>query len=128
MNESSRQRIDGAAFFGGLFCIALGLLFLLDQFHVANFGHLVDTYWPLIIVMIGIPKLFHARTMWSGLWLIGIGAWLQAVRLNLYDLTYSNSWPLLLILWGAGMVLRTFFEAARRNRDRGPRVEGSHEP
>ena len=108
------QRFDAGAFVGGTICIGLGVLFLLDEFRIAHFGHLVGTYWPLIIVVFGVSKLFHPRTLWSGLWLITIGAWLQAVRLHWYDLTYENSWPLLLIAIGAGMVLRTFFGSMTR--------------
>lgn len=124
MNDR-RQRIDGGALVGGLLLIGLGSLFLLDRLHVADFGDLVGTYWPLIIVVIGVPKLFHPRTVWSGLWLMAIGVWLQAVRLHWYDLTYGNSWPLLLIALGAGMVLRTFFESTARREGDVPR-EGRH--
>lgn len=125
MNDR-QQRIDGGALVGGLFCIGLGILFLLDQFRIAHLGHLIGTYWPMIVVMVGIPKLFRPRAVWGGLWIIAIGLWMQAVTLHLYDLTYSNSWPLLLICWGAGLVLRTFYESIARHRD-GERAEGSHE-
>lgn len=122
MNESTRH-LDAGALVGGLILIGLGVLFFLDRFHVANFGHLIGTYWPLIIVMVGLPKLFYPRTMWSGVWLIALGLWLQAVSLHLYHLTFGNSWPLVLIALGAGIVLRTFFEAAAR-RHRSDDVEG----
>jgi hypothetical protein len=73
--------------------------------------------------MLGVPKLFQPRTMWSGMWLVALGLWLQAVRLHLYHLTFENSWPLLLIVLGGGIVLRTFFDGVTR-RHRSAENEG----
>lgn len=39
--------------FWGWFLIALGALFLLDSFDVLDFGDLVSTFWPVILIVIG---------------------------------------------------------------------------
>ena len=45
-----------------LFLIALGVLFLLDNLAIIqNFsvGHLIKTYWPVILIWMGVEKLFR---------------------------------------------------------------------
>lgn len=116
MNETSSARVDRGKLAGGLILLAVGILFLADRFDLADFGWMVHRYWPMIIVAVGIPKLFDTRTVWGGLWLIAVGAWLQATVLHVNGLTFSNSWPLLLIALGGGMVARSLFEAATGRR------------
>ncbi|HUP46435.1 MAG TPA: DUF5668 domain-containing protein [Thermoanaerobaculia bacterium] len=117
MNSVAGRKIDTGALTGGIIMITLGVLFLLSRFDVADFGHLIRRWWPMIPVMIGIPKLFSRETVWSGMWLITIGIWLQLCRLEVYGLTYSTAWPLLLIALGAGMVLRAVVESMLRPRE-----------
>ena len=45
-----------------LFLIALGVLFLLDNLDIIqNFsvGQLIKTYWPVILIWMGVEKLFR---------------------------------------------------------------------
>ena len=109
MTETQR-RIDPNALVSGLVLIGIGVAFL-----VGDFGRIVHNWWPMFIVLVGVSRLFGRRSLWSGLWLIAIGAWLQAVRLHLFDLSFRNSWPLLLIVIGAGIALRAFFEVVPQN-------------
>ncbi len=44
---------------GGLILIVLGVLFLLDNLEIASFGHIVSTYWPLILILIGVNILMR---------------------------------------------------------------------
>ena len=46
----------------------------------------------------------------SGLWMVFIGTWLFAVFDHRFDLTFRNSWPLLLIGGGLIMVIKPFLE------------------
>jgi hypothetical protein len=109
--EVPRARDDkGGMLMTGAILIFIGTLFLLDRIEIADFGDVMRRYWPLILVFIGLPKLFRRETVWSGLWLITIGVWLQMARLHLFDLTYRNSWPILLIALGAGLIARAFFD------------------
>jgi hypothetical protein len=122
--KRDRQRIDSDAIFWGLLLIAAGSVLLLGRLGFADSSWALHEFWPLIVVIIGISKLFrHRKSVWGGLWLIAIGAWLQAVTLHLYGFTYDSSWPFLLVVLGAGMIMRTIVEAARRRDadDRGER-------
>jgi hypothetical protein len=44
----------------------------------------------------------------SGIWLIGIGAWMAVAQNHLFGLDYHNSWPLFIVLSGIIMVIRGF--------------------
>lgn len=114
MNEEIRRPIDTGALAAGLGLVALGLLFLFDRLQMADVHYLLRHYWPLIIVFIGGVKLLRGR-IWNGLWLVVVGLWLQIATLHLFGMTFSSSWPLLLIALGAGMILRTVAEGAKRD-------------
>jgi hypothetical protein len=130
MNQSSR-RADPGSLFWGIALIAIGALFLLDRFDVANFGFVIRRFWPLFLIAMGASKLLRRGQTWSGLWLIAIGTWLQLTVLHVFDLDFHSSWPLLLIAIGAGMIIRTFFDVrGRRERedaDDGESVEVRHD-
>jgi hypothetical protein len=113
MNDVKR-RIDGDQIFWGLFLVAVGAILLVGRLGIANPSWMIRNYWPVIVIVIGASKLFHRGTIWGGLWLMAIGGWLQMVTLHIYGFTYRSSWPLLLIILGAGIVLRTITESARR--------------
>ena len=42
---------------GGALLIALGLLFLLDSMQVMDFGDIIRTYWPLILIYFGLRHI-----------------------------------------------------------------------
>jgi hypothetical protein len=121
MSGDIRSRIDTGALAGGVIMITVGVLFLLSRMDFADFGQILRRYWPVIIMIVGVTKLFARDTVWTGLWLVTLGIWLQISHLEIFGLTYSSSWPLLLIALGGGMILRSFVEAALRSR------EGHHE-
>ena len=104
---NSDRRIDGDQIFWGLFVMLGGIFLLLGRLGIADFSWTLRKFWPLIVVIIGISKLVHRRSFWGGLWMITIGAWLQAVTLHFHGFTYESSWPLLLVVLGAGIILRT---------------------
>jgi hypothetical protein len=112
MND--RPRSSDGGIIAGVMLIAIGALFLLEQFHVAMFTDVAHDWWPMILVLIGLVRLMRGRRPWSGVWLIALGSWLEAVQLHLYGLTYHNSWPLLLIFVGLSMTLRAFADTFRR--------------
>lgn len=99
------RNIDAPTFVAGLILVFVGAIFL-----VADFQGIIRGWWPMIPVLIGIPMLLRRSTVWPGLWLIALGAWFQLVKLHLFDLTFRNSWPLLLIVFGAGIALRAAFD------------------
>lgn len=48
-------------YLGGIILITLGVLFLLDTLNIADFGDLISTYWPLILIFIGFSILSKSR-------------------------------------------------------------------
>ena len=104
------RRDDAGTLFVGLVLIGLGAIFLL---HAQDAMHV---WWPMVVVLLGVAKL--TRNLWSGLWLIAIGAWLQAIQLHVWNLTYGNSWPLLLIALGAVITVRALVDAVARREER----------
>jgi len=104
------RRDDTGTLFVGLVLIGLGAIFLLHA------EHAVRVWWPMVIVFLGVAKV--TRNVWSGLWLISVGAWLQAIQLRFWNLTYGNSWPLLLIALGAVITFRAIFDTVARREER----------
>ncbi len=47
---------------GGLILIALGVLFLLDNLEIVSFGYVISTYWPVILILIGISILMRSSS------------------------------------------------------------------
>ena len=105
-----RRRVDSRSLLNGLLLIGIGTLFLFDRLHIADFGDLIRMYWPMIIILFGVSHLLRRDGLWTGLWMIAVGAWLQVAHLHLFGLTWSNSWPLLLIVLGGGITLRAMFD------------------
>ena len=46
----------------GLILIAIGLLFLLNNFYEISAWRLIARFWPLILILIGIRKLYRYFT------------------------------------------------------------------
>ena len=91
----------------GLLLIGFGAAVYLDKIGMFEFDNMWH-YWPLILTVMGINRMIGyptARDFCSGLWMAFMGAWLFACFENLYGLTFGNSWPFLIIAWGATMVI-----------------------
>ena len=110
MNDIKR-RVDSGSLLNGLLLMGIGTLFLFDRLRIADFGDLFRMYWPMIILLFGVSHLFRRDGLWTGLWMIALGAWFQVAHLHLFGLTWRNSWPLLLIVMGGGIILRAMTDA-----------------
>ncbi len=51
--------MKGRFFWGGIILILVGAGFLLDQANYIEFGTVISTYWPSIIILAGISGLFE---------------------------------------------------------------------
>lgn len=118
IDERRHQCSKAETLFWGLALIGAGCVFLLDRLDYADMHHLIRSWWPLFLVAMGLSRIVGRRDVWSGVWLVIIGAWLEAVTLHVADLTFRNSWPLLLVASGAMLVLRSIGEAIARRDDR----------
>jgi hypothetical protein len=106
------RKIDRTALGAGFVLITIGVLMLVERYSVLEFGDLMRRFWPMVLILIGIPKLVRRATLWNGLWLIAIGTWLQLIQFRFLGMNYGNSWPLLLIVLGGGMIVRVMVDVA----------------
>jgi predicted membrane protein len=93
----------------GIIVLLLGILFLLENlgiFYVRNLWN----YWPVILIGIGIAKLFDAAGVHDKLWemtLAVAGVIFLANNLGYLPWNLWNFlWPGLLILWGLTLLMR----------------------
>lgn len=97
----------GKRFFLGILLIAVGLGFLLEQFEIISFSEAFSTYWPSILVLIGLSGLLDKKSSKFGnLLLIILGGLIQVDRLDLVDINvYRLFWPIILILAGLQIIV-----------------------
>lgn len=92
----------------GLVLIVVGVVVLLDRFDVLDIQEIWH-YWPLLLVVAGINQTIgypSAKEFTNGLWTVFTGLWLFAVFEGFLGLTFRNSWPLFILMWGVQLVLR----------------------
>ncbi len=101
--------MSGRIFFGGLLVI-LGLGFLLEVLGFLEFGSLLETWWPLIIIAFAVIQLVSQPGSYLGAGIVlAVGLLLQAVQLDLLPGSiWTYFWPLLLIVIGGWLVLNRF--------------------
>ncbi|MFL6656670.1 MAG: LiaF transmembrane domain-containing protein [Massilia sp.] len=96
----------------GLFLIAMGITFMLDQMDLIDVRGLWH-YALLIPVVFGVNKMIGyptAKHFSSGLWNVFVGLWLFAVFEDLFGLTFANSWPLFIIVCGISMMAESYLK------------------
>jgi hypothetical protein len=127
MNDSQPRPINTRLLFCGAALTVIGALFLLDRLGLVDVYFFFRRFWPLFIIMAGASRLFSRRSAWSGVWLIGVGGWLQIATLHLFGMTFNSFWPLLLIGLGGGVILRALLDITRAPRP-GPATAQDPEP
>ena len=88
----------------GFFLMVLGGAFLLDRLGVVEMPE-VRQLWPAVFAVIAVSHIADGR-LGSGLTFLLLSAWFFACEFGWYGLDYQNSWPLVLVAVGAGIVLR----------------------
>jgi predicted membrane protein len=93
--------------FGSLL-ILLGVGALVDQIRPFGFGALVSIWWPLAVILLGgIMLITRAAPLVGSIIVLGLGLLFQISTLGFYSGNiWDLIWPSLLILLGAGMMLR----------------------
>ena len=92
----------------GLILIILGVLFLLSMLDVVDFGHLIGTWWPLILIAVGLRKMTTQGSdrYTGGLIILGLGVFFQLMELDVLGWgLFRYLWPVILILIGLKMLL-----------------------
>jgi hypothetical protein len=92
----------------GVTLVALGVAYLAnrdDPETVATLWH----YWPFVLAAFGIANMLpptHGKQFVDGLSQVLFAAWFYVNFEGLWGMSFGNSWPLLIIVVGAGMVLQ----------------------
>ncbi|WP_066190182.1 LiaF transmembrane domain-containing protein [Gracilibacillus timonensis] len=102
----------------GLCFLLFGIGFLLHQVDIINFGQLLSTWWPLILIMIGIIQLFyrHQASKVSGFMFLFVGVFFlvnQVFNLNVGPYLV----PFLLIIIGIIIIFHRFNRGKRAHTD-----------
>lgn len=100
----------------GLLFIAAGVALLLVRSGILAPGF-VRHYWPFLLVLYGIGRITmfpHTRAVISGLWLVFIGIWLYISIDHLWGLSFRETWPIVLILCGVGLILKNLLRKSDR--------------
>ncbi len=103
MRGEARMR-PARAMVWGFFLIVLGSAFLLDRLGVVNMPDL-GRLWPAVFAVIAVTHIAERR-FGSALTFVLLCAWFFACEFEWYGLDYHNSWPLVLVAVGAGIVVR----------------------
>jgi len=87
--------------------VLIGAGFMLDQLDLIEFGPILATWWPLILIAIGAIQLAtRSVPVPAGVFLIVLGVFFQIDTLDILSLSLGQLfWPLLLILGGGFMLL-----------------------
>ncbi|WP_208920115.1 cell wall-active antibiotics response protein LiaF [Paenibacillus uliginis] len=101
---------------GGLLLIGVGVYFILQQMGVIdlNLGHLISTYWPVILIWVGLqgfmsrPK--HGGAMWGSIVPLIIGLFFLGRNLDMVDFSFGDlvkyALPVILIGYGLSVIFK----------------------
>src|SRR5919109_1810321 len=98
--------------FLGFFIIFVATAILSDRLDWAGF-HVSLPAWPWIVVILGLVRLGQSRANGqiapnrSAVALLLLGAWGLVNEYRIFDVSYRRTWPILLIVAGVVMVLRS---------------------
>lgn len=90
----------------GIILVLLGAGFLLEQFDIISFGDIMRTYWPLILIVLGLVGVLDKKSSKTGSALLLIlGLLFQARNLNIININiFRTFWPVLLIFAGLKII------------------------
>jgi hypothetical protein len=98
----------------GLAVIAAGILFTLDNLHVADAEQFLD-YWPILLVLLGVVHMMQNQTTGGFIWslvLVFAGAWMLAENLGYVSISVWKLSPLLLVALGLSIIWRSWYSPA----------------
>ncbi|GAA0721461.1 DUF5668 domain-containing protein [Clostridium malenominatum] len=86
----------------GILFILFGIVTLLQQLNIVYFGNIFSTWWPLIIIGVGINKLISKNeSKTSGTIFLVVGIFLQLRVLDIITVSiWKFFWPIIFILIG----------------------------
>ncbi|MFP4698414.1 MAG: LiaF transmembrane domain-containing protein [Eubacteriales bacterium] len=96
----------------GIILVILGIGFFLQQADVIEFNEIISSYWPSIIIMVGIIQLFKKNISYiAGLITICVGVLLQLHKIDILPNDFSGYiWPSILVLVGIAFIFSRAFK------------------
>jgi hypothetical protein len=113
----------------GVFFVALGLLFLAEEFGALPKWADDLKWWGLIVSAIGVGMLIrprHANDVGDAVTFLLLGGWFTIVTNGWIALTWGNSWPMALVAIGAGTMARAIASRWLPEKGRHRRREERH--
>lgn len=101
--------------FSGITIIAIGVALLLNALGTFNLDWLFEHWWPMLIVLAGVVVLINNMRSWLvATFLVVLGGAYQLRQLDYVDFEpWQVIWPLILILFGAGLLFRKSYHGER---------------
>ena len=103
--RSHRDPVVSTKLIVGLFFTIAGVLMTADNLDLFDAGRALR-WWPAVILLVGVLKLWDPDRRMTGMILTIIGALLLAGNLGLWQLSLGTLWPLLMIAGGVVLVAR----------------------
>jgi Domain of unknown function (DUF5668) len=125
--EQSTRTVRPGPIMAGLVLLSLGAAMLVDLTGIVEL-HSRQLVGPFILIAMGAAIVLEKRGGvppdaadsdsgrrlrrrrrdggTGGFWLIGVGAWMLISQSHLFGLSFHSSWPILLVMAGALMVIR----------------------
>lgn len=100
----------------GIALIVFGAVFILGNLDFLELGK-IWRFWPFVLVAIGVPKLLQypsPKEFCEGIWLVFLGLWLYSSNEHLFGIGFTRSWPLILVVAGACMIIKNVLQNANR--------------
>jgi len=115
MPYTQERKLSGRIIMGVLFII-IGTALLLQKLDVIYLEELLGirsiwSAWPIIFVIIGVGKMIDVPTMkeiGEGVWWIFLGGWLYVSINHIYDLSFRETWPAIIIAFGVNVLWESF--------------------
>lgn len=114
MESVVQQKVNVRWLLGGAL-IALGMLILLMNVGVLE-RFSVWRFWPLLLIVAGIARFVQSDKKSEGFWFVALGVWLQVSLLRLWDLSFGETWPAIVIALGIFIMWESLEREARRRK------------
>lgn len=110
--DVERKRSSGGPMVAGVLIIGVGVVLLLNQFDLLP-ARLVPTFWPVVLLVVGLIKIFSGSDRGDrvvGACMIAAGVVLQTNSLGLTHITWNQAWPASIILVGILLIVHALSE------------------
>jgi cell wall-active antibiotic response 4TMS protein YvqF len=120
MDLDARQRnkrVTAAVF--GVLLIGLGAVFILQNLGMVDAGN-IGSWWPVILIGFGVSSLIapkDAGDSAGGVIVTALGSFFLLRKFDVIDWRFRDVWPVLLLLAGISLILRSLAERRGHRSD-----------